>query len=244
MDPSESFFRWVRDASEARWAANALRSDEEVLSSGILGTLPRPDTRWREALTDNEIDACEARFSVRFPSSYRRMLRVMGGTTAMRRVHFDSTVHGTDPTRPAISSTPGWLDPRFDEAAIRERIADLPSWLWPSVADEHESGHAWPAAFGADPGERTERLARIAEWLARAPKAWPMFGHRFLILDESTGAAPVLSIWHCNDTIVYGRNLEEYLLAELGLVAPPELSIDVPGDWDARRLPMWGEIIG
>jgi hypothetical protein len=211
MRASERFFQWVREATEARWAAMDEKSDDELASGRTLGTLWCARTRWTPGLSEAEIASCEARYGVRFPEAYRAMLRVMGGAGPTTRVGYD------DGPVPVVKRASGVLDPRADEAEIRAKLSGLAERLWPEVADAVDSGYTWPATFGADPGERASRLVAVQRWLDEAPRVWPLFLHRFLVLDPRCESPPVLSIWHCNDTIVYGETLEDYLVHELSL---------------------------
>lgn len=235
---SDAFFVWVKRVSEQSWSE---RSDAAHASGVAAGRVPSQSTQWRPPWTNEEIADVEARFGVHFPSAYRAMLRVMGGTTAMQSVRATAAADGT--TRSIAGSAPGWLDARFDEDAIRARLDALPAWLWPEGADDPSSGFVFPETFGRDPGVRAERIDAIARWLAEAPPVWPLVSHRYLVLDESSGSAPVLSIWHCNDTIVYGDNIEDFLLRELTLPRDDAPEHDrVPG-WDVNDVPRWGRLV-
>lgn len=234
MDTRAIAFELLRSQSEERW-------ENSVIPEGVLGHFPSTETRWRDGLSEREIDACEARYGLRFPSSFRAMLSVMGGTTDWLMVR--GTLVG-DRLEQQSTPSPGFLDPRFDEPLVRARRARLPEQLWPESADVRTSGMFWPRTFGPKPDTREERLDAIRAWLDRAPPAWPLLGHRFAILDESTGVLPVLSIWHCNDTIVYGEGLEDYLIRELGLGLAEHLLPPRVERWSPSAVPYWGELVG
>jgi hypothetical protein len=238
MTASERFFQWVRESSEAQWSAMDAKSDDALASGPARGTLWCAHTRWSPGLSEEEIASCEARYGVRFPEAYRAMLRVMGGAGPTQRVgYFD------DSAVPLVKRSPGVLDPRADEAEILARIDGLAERLWPDVADASGSGYTWPETFGADPGERASRLAAIRRWLDEAPRVWPLFLHRYLVLDARSESPPVLSIWHCNDTIVYGETLEDYLVHELSLdarLAPPRAPRETV---DPTSISHWGALL-
>jgi hypothetical protein len=210
MPPTDdTFFWWVRSHSERKWSQ--LGDDASWLDAGVLGIVPSRSTTWTGGLSDGEIAACEKRYGLRFPSAYRSMLRELGGTTPMRFVGY------RDGERRTVSPEPGWLDPRRDDALIRARLDALPALLWPEDADEPGSSCEWAATWGDDPGAREPRLAAIRRWLTRASPAWPMFAHRYMIMDEATDTAVVLSIIDRSDIVVYGASVEDYLLRELEL---------------------------
>lgn len=239
-----SFFQWVKSESERAWAS---RSDEEHSRDGDWAkAVPSASTRWRPAWSEQEIADVEARFQLRFPAAYRRMLRVMGGTTPMQQVRFRRDAAGEE--QRTVEPTTGWLDARFDEAEIRARLAALPELLWPTCAEEDD--YTFPAAFGPDPGERGARLAAIARWLAAAPPVWPLHDGElhiasFLVLDDSSGTAAVLHIADCMEIWLEGVNIEDHLLGalEISRSAAPEHDQVMWWSWNNSRVPAWGELI-
>jgi|LNFM01.1.fsa_nt_gb hypothetical protein len=232
---NEEFFRWVQTKSEHAWSRT---KDGDLLESGVMGTIPSERTRWTGGLSEQEIAACEHRYARRFPRAYRAMLRTLGGTTPMSHVGYH------DGDTPTVSQVPGWLDPRTDDALIRARLDGLPETLWPAGADEPGSGLLWPATFGADPGAREGRLHAISKWLERASPAWPMFGHRYMIIDSDADTAVVLSIWHCCDVVEYGASVEDYLLRELELSQTEAPRYERGHERTAADFALWAELLG
>jgi hypothetical protein len=55
---------------------------------------------------------------------------------------------------------------------------------------------------------KTQRL------LAKVPRLIPVYAHRYLPAGSGTSGHPVLSVHSLNDIMVYGVNLEDYLVQE------------------------------
>lgn len=190
------FLEWLRDATEEGW--------REWLGA-----------RWRDPLTDAEIDALERRWDVRFTPDHRLFLRVLHTTTDTKR------------------GGPLFYDWRDDAAGIQRAF----DWLVEGLVFDVEQGALWPESWGVRPEVASWRQRRVAELVAAAPRLVPISGHRYVLSEPNV----VLSV-HQSDIIVYGGDLRGYLLAELGawLGRPPFPDPKI----GTSTIPFWGELIG
>ncbi|MDP3278567.1 MAG: SMI1/KNR4 family protein [Deltaproteobacteria bacterium] len=231
-DPDDTFFGALKAETEAQWDRNSPSGD------GRIGTFASQGMRWKPALTSEEISAVEERFGLRFPSAYRAMLRVMGGTTPMQRLgYLDAS--GQPTSEPVMTKVTGFYDPRDDVetiAALRDSLAER---LWGPDADAEGSGHPWPRTFGPRPESYEAALSCIRSWLREAPPLWPLYLHRYLVIEKDPAKSVVLSVWHNCDIVVYGGDLRDYLCHELGVMA----DATSPRDATDVRVPAWSDLI-
>jgi hypothetical protein len=57
-------------------------------------------------------------------------------------------------------------------------------------------------------------IAKTQRLLANVPRLVPVYAHRYLPAGSGTSGHPVLSVHSLSDTIVYGVNLEDYVIQE------------------------------
>lgn len=155
------------------------------IQPGIFGFQLQPGTRWNPGLVRDEIDAYERALGVRFPASFRCMLSVMNGTSRPTINVYGSRGH---PSREGVGV---YAYPR-DLAIVREQMG--------YVAEDRAG--------------ITEALAEQGFHLEAEAGLVPVYSHRFLVCGGDLLDGPVLSIMD-TDAIVYGRNLVEYLYADL-----------------------------
>lgn len=183
-----------------------------------------PGTRWTGGI---DVDALEQRLGVAFPTEHRRFLETLHATRPRRRVvRYDGD-------EPIECEEPGFYHWEQDLAEIERARADASDGL----AYSAEHGTFWMPSWGTRPDHGPERAARVAELVRAAPPLFPILGHRHVV-----GGTPglVLSIYDA-DIIVYGTNLREYLLNELGGLFG-ERRYEV-GNYDLEKVPFWGELV-
>jgi|GEM_PF-803643 len=96
-------------------------------------------------------------------------------------------------------------------AAYEEQI----DWVLQGILFDVEHANLWLRRWGPQPRnlEAAQNIARkdFALW----PKLFPVFGHRFLVVQPNEIDNPVFSIMQ-SDIVCYGANLAHYLLQEFG----------------------------
>ncbi|GAA3024462.1 hypothetical protein GCM10020229_39670 [Kitasatospora albolonga] len=138
-------------------------------------------------LSEDELDAVEARFGFRFAADHRAFLRA------------------------GLPIGTGWPDWRggADSGTLRDSL-DRPV---EGLLFEVRHNAFWHLTWGERP-ERLEEAVRIAKaFLAGVPRLVPVFGHRYLPGTARQFGHPVLSV-HQSDVIYYGADLADYLRHE------------------------------
>lgn len=148
----------------------------------------RPGTLWTGGLDDSAILAVERRYEVRFPPDHRLFLQTLHSTTPWRRGG-----RYADGDEEIEYETPGFYDWLRDEPQIRVAMYNVTSAMGQLPFD----GQAWQST-----------------WLEENPKPrlLPIFGHRYVVSDDTQWVLSIVD----HDAIVYGDDLRDYLLTELG----------------------------
>jgi len=99
----------------------------------------------------------------------------------------------------------------LDRSSYEEQI----DWVLQGILFDVEHANLWLRRWGSQPRnlEAAQDIARqdFALW----PKLFPVFGHRFLVVQPKETDNPVFSIMQ-SDIVCYGANLAHYLLQEFG----------------------------
>jgi hypothetical protein len=164
--------------------------------------------RWERALSEAELARAEARFGAPFPDDYRLFLATLG-------------------------SASGFYDWTAGDRAIELQLEALVDGI---VFDVEVNG-LWRPSWGPQPADFVERRELVTRAVARAPRLLPLRGHRYLLAEPCRAGNPVFSIYQ-TDAIVYGADLRQFLLNELGRWAPPDRAVDI------GAIPFWGALIG
>jgi hypothetical protein len=198
----KDFFYWVKERTEFFWSKAPLHSSD--------GFTPEPwayGAKW-VPLTEDEIDAIEGKYGVKFMPEHREFLKILHTIDRKEETEHAPYLEGD---KPAIKKTPffyNWLE---DEAEIRSRL-DWPYWT--ILEDVQGPNGVWLKSWGNRPASNEEKESILSNWLNNAPKLVPLTSHRFLISDTNLTHRPVLSVYG-SDIIVYGWDLRIYLLNEL-----------------------------
>lgn len=170
------------------------------LASRIGATIER-------GLSDAEVAAVQVMFEIAFPPDLRQFLQA-GLPTGER--------------------WPNWAL-ALSSAFEADRIRDMLRWPRDGMLIDVEQNGFWDSTWGVRPDDRAERAGVVTRAVAAAPRLIPIFGHRYISAEPSESGNPVFSVYQ-TDIIIYGSNLETYLLAEAKLA---------PIVADAREIRDW-----
>src|SRR4051812_42284773 len=140
--------------------------------------------------SQDELDAIQARWSLRFPPDLLTLLRE-------RRPLLDQ--------REAFD----WL--KADAATIRKML----DWPFESFWFDLEQNGNWWAEWGERPKHLPDQRARLKEIFAGAPRLIPLDGHRYLPEEPCETGNPVLSVYQM-DVVCYGIDLADWIAREVG----------------------------
>jgi hypothetical protein len=196
------FLYWVKERTESFWSKDPGQStDDFTCEEWIYGA------KWIP-LKDEEIDAVEEKFGVKFMPEHRAFLKILHTIDRKEEVEHSPFNEGDKPTIEKIPYFYNWLE---DEAEIRSRL----DWPYDTIlTDVLGANGTWLQSWGKRPASDEERTLIFTEWLNKAPKLLPLTSHRFLVSNPELTDRPVLSVYG-SDIIVYGWDLRLYLLNEL-----------------------------
>jgi hypothetical protein len=212
---SEAFLAWFRRETEATWSTYASHAPEDSRERRSREYW-REHTKWLDGMTDAEIDAAEARWSVRFPPDFRLFLRMLHTVDCPQRItYYDGDQLVTDDHNGLYN----WKadDRAQDGVAEPGTLAYAYDWLFERIFEDVQDHNLWRPSWGEKPSTEEQQTTRLRELLAAAPKLIPIFEHRYLLAEPCTSGNMVLSIWHGLDIIVYGADLRDYLLREFNV---------------------------
>jgi len=236
------FLVWLKQETEAAWAAYPTKTFEEFLEDGVGGSSWRARTKWQEGLEPKKIDAIEARWNIRFPDDYRQFLSSLNA-----------------PDRGAYHV--GWADePPYD---MQEGKDTATFYDWNRDVDEIRAALNWPLegllfsveedgfwmeTWGPRPKKAGERREALSSLISKAPKLVPLVGHRYLLVQPLQAGNPVLSVYG-PDIIYYANDLRHLLVLELSELLDLNYSELAHTASDGFRsdavaeIPFWGELI-
>ncbi|GAA1317437.1 hypothetical protein GCM10009647_047270 [Streptomyces sanglieri] len=138
-------------------------------------------------LSEQELDAVEARFSFTFSADHRVFLAA-------------GLPHGS-------RSWPDWRN--GDPEDLAERLSQPVE----GVLFDVEHNGFWHPAWSPRPAETSDALQIARSELATVPQLVPVYSHRYLPGTAGECCHPVLSV-HQTDIIIYGNNLTDYVRHE------------------------------
>ncbi|NIK55042.1 hypothetical protein [Kribbella shirazensis] len=155
-------------------------------------------TEIQPGLSETELARVEQRFGFEFADDHRAFL------TAGLPVW--TTGHDDDPDKASW----GWPDWRTaDSDTLRAQVE------WPTdCVIRHVTSGGRPAGWGKRPDTLESAVAKAQRRLADVPRLIPVYAHRYLPAGRGTAGRPVISVHHLTDMMVYGLDLEDYLLHE------------------------------
>lgn len=232
----EEFLFWLRVETERVWATYRSKILDTTEGSRRIGADWQTGTRWVGGLSDGQINGIERRWGCRFPPDYRLFLRTLHATDRpMKGIGY------AEGNTVAAIERPGFYNWLTEQGAIRNAVEGEFEGLAGDV--EH---YLWFPSWGKRPESTEERWHILRKIFDAAPRLIPIFGHRFLLSDESAAGSAVFSMHH-SDIVVHAATLREYLLAEFCEI----LGIETAGpSSDMERLypqfkkvPFWGDFL-
>lgn len=232
----EEFLFWLRVETERIWTTYTSKILDTTEGSRRIGADWQTGTRWIGGLSESQITGIERRFGVQFPKDYRLFLR---------------TIHATDRPMKGIGYTagnsieaierPGFYNWMTEQGAIRNAVEGEFEGLATDV--EH---YLWFPSWGQRPESVEERWHAFRKIYESAPRLIPIFGHRFLLSDESGAGSAVLSMHH-SDVILHASNLRDFLLTEFTELFGNE-DLKVTSDMSQaygrlQKVKFWGEFL-
>ena len=258
------FLDWFRARTEADWATIPEVTPEEALAKyvqwGSGGSWWQRGTKWLGGLSDEEINAVESRWNLRFPPDYRLFLQRLHTVNKPRwRAHYLGWDEVSQPKESYLATAfvhePGSSmvleeGPSFyDWIHGADSIRDAQEQVVDGLAFDVEENNLWLESWGSKPNTERQREQRVRELISAAPKLTPVFGHRFLLAEPCEEGSPVLSIMQ-SDIIVYGSDLHDYFVIEFGERSDPEerdamkaAKRRTPGVETYEAVPFWGELL-
>lgn len=213
------FLRWVKTETEADWQISREEADDDKWIEGA---------KW-QGLQAAEIGEIEQQYGIKFSPEHRVFLEVLHSIDKLEpEVYY--TEEGEE-TR----LTPYFYHWQRDEEAIKARF----QWPYDTIfQDVLGQNGIWLKSWGKRPKTDEEKEAKFAEWYQQAPTLVPIYGHRFVVTGEGLAHQPVLSVWG-SDIIVYGWNIKQYLLSELGNYLPIWKNIfdEEDQEWYSETIP-------
>ena len=171
--------------------------------------------RFTDKLTEYELRRIESVYDIIFPPSLRRF--------------YSCGI----PYAEKVDLFPRWTDLSEENiAAIKKRMGQPYEWLLISV----KSGF-WLRQWGDRPDGQSEAEKRFRETISAAPVLIPIYSHRYMPVLDDTDDPPVISTVG-RDTIIYGRDLSDYLYHEF--IA----GVGYHSDKEAAPIPFWSDVIG
>lgn len=206
-DNFEEFLYWVKETTERRWA-NFAESKKDgnwwYHKHDLL-----EGAKWIDPLSDEEIDALEIKWNIKFPSDHRSFLKIL------HRVDKDNFFEQSDPD-PEVNEIKLKRAPLFhnwrDDELIKDRFEYPFEYIRYDVFESQQP--KWLKSWGAKPSTEKESQVIVEEWIEKAKILIPINAHRFLISELTPQCNHVISIYGF-DTILYSLNLREHLINEL-----------------------------
>lgn len=195
------FLHWVKATTETFWSKEPI-SQEEGLS-------PEPwvkGAKWM-GLEEEEIDAIEAKYQIKFTKEHRAFLNILH--TIDKKEPVDRYNEEGEAYCIKESFFYNW---KTDDKELKDRF----NWVFQTILDDILGvNQTWLASWGkVRPKSDATKKEIFSNWLEQAPKLIPIFGHRFVVSEPADCDNPVLSVYG-SDIIVYGWNMRHYLLSEL-----------------------------
>lgn len=166
-------------------------------------------------LSPSEFDNIEHRYGFRFPPDLREFLSI------------------------GVPVAQGWVNWRSDnQSAILSRLT------WPLVGMYFDIKHNtfWFAEWGEKPNSIHEQYVIAKQAVSQAPVLIPVFSHRYLPDRPCMAGNPVFSV-HQTDIIYYGRNLQNYLVAEFYTDFLGNLPIAESEMTDFSHIEFWSDVL-
>ncbi|MCX8531802.1 hypothetical protein [Chryseobacterium luquanense] len=188
------FLYWIKERTERLWSVD----DENHYPKGFYGAQWQP-------LSEEQIDAVELKYAVKFTSEHREFLRVLHAVDKKEIIEYEDdgeiiTEHCT--------FFYNWLE---DEEEILKIMKEPYQWMFDDIDSVNK---VWLKSWGIKPKSEAKRKEIFDEWFSHIPKLLPLTGTRFMISDENLSWKPILSV-RGSDIVTMGWDFRTYLLNEL-----------------------------
>lgn len=202
----EDFLYWVKETTERRWA-NLFKSKKDGNWWNHKHDLFQ-GAKWVDPLTDEEVDALEIKWKIKFPADFRSFLKIL------HRVDKCDYFQDEDFETGEIELIENELFHNWrDELLIKDRF-DFPFECMRLDIFESQMP-SWLKSWGEKPDSELECLTILNEWKEKAIRILiPVNSHRYLVVTPNNESSHVISSYGF-DTILYSLNLREHLINEL-----------------------------
>ena len=157
------------------------------IHSNIYGFQVMPNAKFLKGISNKEIDKLEVLFGFCFPLTYREMLLTFANL-------YTDLVSINPEDQTDIEYDQGNFFYQYPEDYEKSR------WLIEEIEEFKFEADLALTEAGFD-------VSKIVGYI-------PMYGHRALVVFKDKYLSPVISVWG-SDSIMYGKNLNEYLKNEL-----------------------------
>lgn len=202
---NEEFLLWFRARTEAGWKKISVYSVEADPEEEWAGKW-HPDwrgARWLDPLPDEEINAIEQQWEIRFPPDYRLLFKMLHATNK-RFAYADC------PGEYSVGLFYNWRTAPSSIQWAYEHI--LHGFAFDTI---YNTRRFWRSEWGAVPLTEEEARERLKPIVGAAPRLIPLYLHRYLLAEPCLAGNPVFSIWQ-SDIIVIAPDLRTYVLREWG----------------------------
>lgn len=201
----EDFLYWVKETTERRWK-NFSKSKKDGNWWNHKHNLFE-GAKWVDPLTDEEVDALEIQWNIKFPKDFRSFLKILHRIDKSN-YYEDKDFETGEIELSAYHIFHNWRD----KAQIQERFDNLLEHLKLCVLSNIKP--SWLKSWGSRPESKEECIAIMEEWRRKAHVLIPINSHRYLVSEPTQTCPHVISMYGF-DTILYSLNLREHLLKEL-----------------------------
>lgn len=174
----------------------------------LITQLKEKNVQFVNGLTDYQLGSIEKKIGGTIPADYRLFLSTSLPIQSNKEIKF----------------------PRWDQDTDQV-IEDSQNLVLELIEFDIESNGFWHDIFGERPDNIGDSVAKALSIVCQWPKLIPVIGHRYMI--PGTSDSRVISFHGPLDTIVYGININDYLINEFGIdgvVESRELEVD-GSDW-------------
>jgi hypothetical protein len=239
----ETFLTWFRERTESTWSTYPTSTLERFAEQRRLGCDWQPGTKWLGGLEQDQIDAIERAWALRFPPDHRLFLQRLH---AVDRALHCAAWSASPPHTQTLREAPAFYNWLTDGDILRTRLEEVVTGLQFAV----EEADLWRPVSGNRPATAASRADRVRGLVAQAPRLIPVFGHRYLLAEPTPAGHPVFSIMQ-SDIIIYGADLRTYFLADFadlldldreGVRTEVDEAIQA-GFSTFAAIPFWGDLL-
>ncbi|MBL7878994.1 MAG: SMI1/KNR4 family protein [Chryseobacterium gambrini] len=198
----EDFLYWIKETTEKRW-----ENIEESKKDGNWWNHKHnlfEGAKWVDPLSDEEIDALEIKWDVKFPKDYRSFLKILHKVDKENAHEYEDNETGetTIEKHPIFHD---WRNDKLIKEAFNLPFEDMKF----DIIDSKQP--CWLKSWGGKPSSNEERLKIFNEWKEKANIIIPINSNKFLISEPKNECNHIIST-HGFDVILFSLNLREHLI--------------------------------